>query len=133
MYGDVQESGLNEIIPLICTSAIRGPYPMFSHPEFPQGCSLMAARWQVFFFFNLIFNFFKDPSSPMAFGGRVFIFYFTYLFVCLFVCLFLAVLGLAAVCRVSLVGASRGYSLLRCTGGFSLLWLLLLQSTGFRC
>ena len=37
-----------------------------------------------------------------------------------------------AVCRLSLVAASRGYSLLRCTG-FSLWWLLLLRSTGSRC
>ena len=35
-------------------------------------------------------------------------------------------------CRLSLVGASGGYSLLRCTG-FSLQWLLSLWSTGFRC
>ena len=34
--------------------------------------------------------------------------------------------------RLSLVAASEGYSSLRCTG-FSLLWLLLLQSTGSRC
>ena len=36
-----------------------------------------------------------------------------------------------AVCRISLPAASRGYSSLRCTG-FSLQWLLLLQSTGSR-
>ena len=51
-----------------------------------------------------------------------------FLFVCLFVWLcwvFVAVRGL------SLVAASRGYSSLRCTG-FSLWWLLLLQSTGSR-
>ena len=36
-----------------------------------------------------------------------------------------------AVCGLSLVAASRGYSSLRCTG-FSLQWLLLLQSTGSR-
>ena len=40
----MQESGLTETIPLICTSAIWGQYPVFSHPgilcflpEFPQG------------------------------------------------------------------------------------------------
>ena len=33
----MQESGLTEIIPLICTSAIWGQYPVFSHPGFPQG------------------------------------------------------------------------------------------------
>ena len=36
-----------------------------------------------------------------------------------------------AVCRPSLVAASRGYSSLLCTG-FSLQWLLLLRSTGSR-
>ena len=37
----------------------------------------------------------------------------------------------AAACGLSLVAASRGYSSLQCTG-FSLRWLLLLWSTGFR-
>ena len=36
-----------------------------------------------------------------------------------------------ATCRLSLVAVSGGYSLLRCSG-FSLWWLLLLQSTGSR-
>ena len=38
----------------------------------------------------------------------------------------------AAACRLSLVAVSGGYSLLPCVG-FSLPWLLLLQSTGSRC
>ena len=33
----MQKSGLTEIMPLIYTSAIWGQYPVFSHPEFPQG------------------------------------------------------------------------------------------------
>ena len=33
-------SGLSEIISLICTIAIWGQYPVFSHPEFPQGLSV---------------------------------------------------------------------------------------------
>ena len=37
MYGKMQEFGLTEIIPLIYTSAVWGQYPVFSHPEFPQG------------------------------------------------------------------------------------------------
>ena len=37
-----------------------------------------------------------------------------------------------AVRRLSLVAVSGGYSSLRCTG-FSLQWLLLLQSMGSRC
>ena len=37
MYGKMQESGFAEIIPLIYTSPIWDQYPVFSHPEFPQG------------------------------------------------------------------------------------------------
>ena len=36
MYGKMQESGLTEIIFLICTTAIWGLYPIFAYPEFPQ-------------------------------------------------------------------------------------------------
>ena len=36
MYGKMQGSGLNEIIPLICTSAVWGQYPGLFHPESPQ-------------------------------------------------------------------------------------------------
>ena len=60
----MQEPGLTEIIPLICTSATWGQYPVFSCPELPQGSPqgvaagsghhLMAARWQVFFFFSWV-------------------------------------------------------------------------------
>ena len=53
-----------------------------------------------------------------------------YLFVCLFVCLWLRWVFVAAH-GLSLVVASGGYSLLQCTG-FSLWWLLLLQSAGSR-
>ena len=45
--------------------------------------------------------------------------------------LFLAVQVFIAVLGSPRVAASRGYSLLRCAG-FSLWWLLLLQSTGSR-
>ena len=34
------KSGLVEIIPLICTSAILGQCPVLSHPEYPQGALL---------------------------------------------------------------------------------------------
>ena len=57
-----------------------------------------------------------------------FLFFFFNLFILFYFWLcwvFVAVHGL------SLVAASRGYSSLRCTG-FSLRWLLLLQSTGSR-
>ena len=33
----MQESGLTEIIPLLCISAIWGQDPVLSHPETPQG------------------------------------------------------------------------------------------------
>ena len=36
----MQESGLTEIIPLICFSALQGQYPVFSHPESPRGVLL---------------------------------------------------------------------------------------------
>ena len=53
MYEKMQESGLIETILLICTSAIWGQYPVFifSGLTIGSGCSLMAARWQVFFSF----------------------------------------------------------------------------------
>ena len=53
-------------------------------------------------------------------------FFFNYLFI-----LFLAALSLHCPRRLSLVAASGGYSSLWCAG-FSLRWLLLLQSTGSR-
>lgn len=36
-FGKVQESGLTESIPLICTSTIWGQQPAFLHLESPQG------------------------------------------------------------------------------------------------
>ena len=53
MYGKMQESGLTEIIPFICISAIWGQHPVFfdiwSFLTVGSGCSLMAATLQVFF------------------------------------------------------------------------------------
>ena len=40
MYGRMKESGLIEIVPLICTLATQGQYPAFLHPESPQGSQL---------------------------------------------------------------------------------------------
>ena len=42
----MKESGLTEIIPLVCTSGIWGQHPVLSHPEFPQG-----ARWRASCFY----------------------------------------------------------------------------------
>ena len=43
MYGKMQESGLTGIIPLICTSAIWGQYPVLSHGKAPHGALLGVA------------------------------------------------------------------------------------------
>ena len=40
MYGKIQKSGLIEIIPFICTSAIWGQYLVFSHLVSPQDAQL---------------------------------------------------------------------------------------------
>ena len=40
MYGKMQESGLFEIISLICTLAIQGQNPVHSYSETPQGVPL---------------------------------------------------------------------------------------------
>ena len=45
MCGRMQESGLTEIIPLICVSALWGQDPVFSHPEFPQGSPAHRPWW----------------------------------------------------------------------------------------
>ena len=37
MNGKMQESGLTEIIPLKCTSALWGQYPAYLHPKSPPG------------------------------------------------------------------------------------------------
>ena len=75
-----------------------------------------------FFFFFLIY---REKCYMVPWGGRA-----TFIFIFL---IFLAVLGLCccAARGLSLVAVSRAYSSLWCTG-FSLWWLLLLQSTGSR-
>ena len=46
MYRKLQGSGFTEIIPLICTWVICSQYPVFLHPEFPQGSPEgVAAVW----------------------------------------------------------------------------------------
>ena len=37
MYGKMEESGLIEIIPLMCILATLGQNALFLHPESPQG------------------------------------------------------------------------------------------------
>ena len=43
MYGKVQESGPDEIIPLMHSLPLQGQYPVLFHPEPPQGIPLGAA------------------------------------------------------------------------------------------
>lgn len=55
MYGKMGESGIMEIIPFICLSAILGQYTVFLTSPAPwgftirNGCSSIAVRSQVFF------------------------------------------------------------------------------------
>ena len=58
---------------------------------------------------------------------------FLFLYINLFICFYFWLYGVfIAVRRLSLVVVSRGYCSLQCMG-FSLSWLLLLQSMGSRC
>ena len=61
MYGKMQDSGITEIIPLIFTSVIWGRYPVFPHPEFPQGSpahlgGLQSPMTVTSFFMNMAGN-----------------------------------------------------------------------------
>ena len=63
-------------------------------------------------------------------GGSLFLFIYILKFYLFY---FLLCWVFVAACGPSLVAASRGYSSLSCAcTGFSLWWLLLLQSTGYR-
>ena len=49
LYEKMPRSGFTEITSLMCTSAVSSQYPLFFHPEFPQGSLYgVAAGWQVF-------------------------------------------------------------------------------------
>ena len=69
--------------------------------------------------------------SSKFFSGFKTVFLKNYYYYCYFIYLFLTALGLRCWAWASLVVASGGYPTLRCVG-FSLWWLLLQQSTGFR-
>ena len=70
----------------------------------------------------MLFHYFLTSIVSFFFEKKLFIYLFIYFWLCwVFV----------AVCRLSLVAASGGYSLLQCMG-FSLWWLLLLRSMGSR-
>ena len=68
MYGKMQEFGLTEIIPLICTSAIWGQYPVLSHPESPQGASLGVAAVADCLMAGILFPLELPQGSP---SGRL--------------------------------------------------------------
>ena len=71
----------------------------------------------------------KPNSQPLQ---MVFVFVFVLINLFILLIYFWLCRVFVAASRLSLVAASGGYSLLWCTG-FSLQWLLLLQSTGSRC
>ena len=52
----MQDSGITEIISLICTSAIWGQYPMFSLPEFPQGSLAHLGELQLLMTMKALFT-----------------------------------------------------------------------------
>ena len=90
------------------------------------GFSLFSSQWAWTEIVHFVHPF-KEATLDLLF------FFLNYgFYVCMYVCSsFWLHRVFVAVCRLSLVLASKGYSLLRCTG-FSLLWLLVLQSTGSR-
>ena len=69
MYGKMQESGPTEIIPLICTSAVWGQYPVFLPREFPQGSPWGAAA--VLWLLDGRYSFLPEfpQGSPAHIGG----------------------------------------------------------------
>ena len=89
-------------------------YIPIPHPPYPT-----PSQCILFLFKERAFDF-------IAFHGKLFFFHLFILFIYFWLCwVFVAAYGF------SLVAASMGYSLLWCVG-FSLQWLLLLQSTGSR-
>ena len=68
---------------------------------------------------------------PLSCCGSL-VYFFGFLKFILFIYLFLAALGLRCCARAFSIVPSGVYSSLRCTG-YSLRWLLLLQSMGSRC
>ena len=79
----MQESGLTEIIPFICISAIWGQYPVFFHilPKSSvltrgSSCSLMATRQQVLFSFLSALQ-----AQKFMFGGPELLMVVTSLFI----------------------------------------------------
>ena len=87
----------------------------------------------LFYIFSDLFRIWKEGSlfliSASAFNLAIC--FFLYIYIC-FIYLFLAALVLRCCTQLSLVVASGGHSSVWCAG-FSLRWLPLLRSMGFRC
>ena len=81
----MQESGLIEFMPLMCTSALWGQYPVLSHPEFslgaplqvqpiclcpefPQGSLSGAAWWQCPLFTDMTNSIFYSKLPDISLG-----------------------------------------------------------------
>ena len=91
-------------------------------------------QWSMFFLYEFLFvHLYGKELHKLQFIRleRSFTFFKINLFILLFVYFWLRWV-FVAMCGLSLVAASGGYSSLWCVG-FSLQWLLLLQSTGSRC
>ena len=90
-------------------------------PHWKSVC--VGFSWSLYCFQFVYLSFFMPVPCWVFVGGGGF---YIYLFIYLACWVFIVVHGL------SLVAASGGYSSFQCTG-FSLWWLLLLQSMGSRC
>ena len=91
-------------------------------------------HWRIWTIYKYVWksrlSFSTNVSWQVTQMGYTFFLFKAHLLLKIFIYLFLAVLGLCCL-GFSLVVVSGGYSLLQCSG-FSLWWLLLLQSTDFR-
>ena len=108
-----------------CKEINRGitQWPQGTHGRTVWG-GVQWERWWVFFWTCPIWD-----ACEISRWTFYFILFFKMHFIYLFI--YFGCVGSSLLCRLSLVVASGGYSSLRCAG-FSLLWLLLLRSTGSR-
>ena len=102
------------------TIRIHSNYSLCFYKGLPLSLIKMFSFYMFETFHNIITFFLKKHTSSYLgfFVFFVFVFWLCWIFV--------------AMCGLSLVAASGGYSLLRYVG-FSLRWLLMLWSTGSRC
>ena len=116
---------------LLCMSGIAGSYGKFIL-NFSRNCQTVfqvtAPFYTFFTFLPTLICAFLVSVCPLC---SLFLFSFSFFFKYIYLFIFGCVRSLLLCAGFSLVVASGGYSSLRCAG-FSLWWLLLLQSTGFR-